>query len=41
LDLEEGKQIGVQFEMLRITLERILEIDEDCVLVSCTGRRPN
>jgi hypothetical protein len=27
--------------MLRITLERILDIDEDCVLVSCTGRRPN
>ena len=27
--------------MLRITLERIHVIDEDCVLVSCTGRRTN
>jgi hypothetical protein len=27
--------------MLRKTLERIFDTDEDCVLVSCTGRRPN
>ena len=27
--------------MLRITLERILVIDEECLPVSCTGRRTN
>ena len=36
-----GKGNRCAIGMLRITLERILDIDEDCVLVSSTGRRPN